>query len=224
MSLTYEGNLGIGLTNPTDRLHVAGLSRFVGEATFTSNVTIDGTLSVNAANPIVASLTGDVTGDLTGNVNAQSGISTFNDVHMTSKVAIGVTVDSNIPFRVGPNILDRFMVDSDGNVGIRTDTITNEIELHVNGDIKAQHGLVVGPTLSPKAGIDFSSLVDVTDAGTSRASIAYMIPPRLTTTQRNALTGTGGGSLGNNEAGATIYNTTTNKLQVWNGSTWNDCF
>ena len=226
MSLTYEGNLGIGLTDPTDRLHVAGLSRFVGEATFTSNVTIDGILSVNAANPITANLTGDVTGDVVGNVRAQSGISTFNDVHMTSNVAIGVTVDDtgNTPFRIGPNILDRFMVDSDGNVGIRTDTITNEIELHVNGDIKAQHGLVVGPTLSPKAGIDFSSLVDVTDAGTSRASIAYMIPPRLTTTQRNALTDVNGGSLGNDEAGATIYNTTTNKLQVWNGSIWNDCF
>ena len=226
MSLTYEGNLGIGLTNPTHRLHVAGLSTFVGEATFTSNVTIDGTLSVNVANPIIASLTGDVTGDVVGNVRAQSGISTFNDVHMTSNVAIGVTVDDtgNTPFRIGPNVLDRFMVDSDGNVGIRTDTITTEIELHVNGDIKAQHGLVVGPTLDPKAGIDFSSLVDVTDAGTSRASIAYMIPPRLTTTQRNALTGTGGGSLGNDEAGATIYNTTTNKLQVWNGTTWNDCF
>ena len=226
MSLTYEGNLGIGLTNPTDRLHVAGLSRFVGEATFTSNVTIDGTLSVNAANAIIASLTGDVTGDLTGNVRAQSGISTFNDVHMTSNVAIGVTVDDtgNTPFRIGPNVLDRFMVDSDGNVGIRTDTITSEMELHVNGDIKAQHGLVVGPTLSPKAGIDFSSLVDVVDGGASRASIAYMIPPRLTTTQRNALTDAVGNAIGSDEAGATIYNTTTNKLQVWDGTTWNDCF
>ena len=224
MSLTYEGNLGIGLTNPTDKLHVAGLSRFVGEATFTSNVTIDGALSVNPSSPITASLTGDVTGDLTGNVRAQSGISTFNDVHMTSNVAIGVTVDSSIPFRIGPNILDRFMVDSDGNVGIRTDTITPEVELHVNGDIKAQHGLVVGPTLTPKSGIDFSSIVDFVDSGTSRASIAYMIPPRLTTTQRNALTDTVGNALGSDEAGATIYNTTTNKLQVWNGTTWNDCF
>ena len=224
MSLTYEGNLGIGLTNPTDKLHVAGLSRFVGEATFTSNVTIDGALSVNPSSPITASLTGDVTGDLTGNVRAQSGISTFNDVHMTSNVAIGVTVDSSIPFRVGPNILDRFMIDDEGNVGIRTDTITPEVELHVNGDIKAQHGLVVGPTLTPKSGIDFSSLVDVVDAGISRASIAYMIPPRLTTTQRNALTDTVGNALGSDEAGATIYNTTTNKLQVWNGTTWNDCF
>ena len=223
MSLTYDGNLGIGLTDPTDRLHVAGLSRFVGEATFTSNVTINGILSVN---DVTANLTGDVTGDLTGNVRAQSGISTFNDVHMTSNVGIGITIDDtgDTPFRIGSDILNRFMVDSDGNVGIRTDTITTEMELHVNGDVKAQHGLVVGPTLDPKAAIDFSSLVDVVDGTSSRASIAYMIPPRLTTSQRNSLTGTGGGSLGNDEAGATIYNTTTNKLQVWNGTIWNDCF
>ena len=116
------------------------------------------------------------------------------------------------------------MIDDDGNVGIRTDTITTEMELHVNGDVKAQHGLVVGPTLSPKAAIDFSSLVDVVDGNTSRSTIAYMIPPRLTTTQRNALTDVNGGSLGNDEAGAMIYNTTTNKLQVWNGTIWNDCF
>ena len=223
MSLTYDGNLGIGLTNPTDKLHVAGLSRFVGEATFTSNVTIDGILSVT---DVTANLTGNVTGDVTGNVRAQSGISTFNDVHMTSNVGIGITIDDtgDTPFRIGSDILNRFMVDSDGNVGIRTDTITTEMELHVNGDVKAQHGLVVGPTLDPKAAIDFSSLVDVVDGNASRATIAYMIPPRLTTTQRNSLTGTGGGSLGNDEAGAMIYNTTTNKLQVWNGNIWNDCF
>ena len=223
MSLTYEGNLGIGLTNPTDKLHVAGLSRFVGEATFTSNVTINGILSVT---DVTANLTGNVTGDVIGNVRAQSGISTFNDVHMTSNVGIGITIDDtgDTPFRIGSDILNRFMVDSEGNVGIRTDTITTEMELHVNGDVKAQHGLVVGPTLDPKAAIDFSSLVDVVDGTSSRASIAYMIPPRLTTIQRNSLTGTGGGSLGNDEAGATIYNTTTNKLQVWNGTTWNDCF
>ena len=223
MSLTYDGNLGIGLTDPTHRFHVAGTSRFVGVSSFTSDVAIEGVLSVSE---VTANLTGNVTGDVEGNVRAQSGISTFNDVHMTSNVAIGVTVDDtgNTPFRIGPNVLDRFMVDSDGNVGIRTDTITNEMELHVNGDIKAQHGLVVGPTLDPKAGIDFSSLVDVVDGSTSRATIAYMIPPRLTTTQRNALTDVNGGSLGTNEAGAMIYNTQTNKLQVWNGSSWNDCF
>ena len=223
MSLTYDGNLGIGLTEPPEKLHVAGTTRFTGESTFDSNVSIVGILSASSLN---ANITGNLTGDVTGNVRAQSGISTFNNLHATGQVGIGITIDDTgtIPFRVGPDVLNRFMIDDDGNVGIRTDTITTEMELHVNGDVKAQHGLVVGPTLSPKAAIDFSSLVDVVDGNTSRASIAYMIPPRLTTTQRNALTDVNGGSLGNDEAGAMIYNTTTNKLQVWNGSSWNDCF
>lgn len=223
MSLTYDGNLGIGLTNPPEKLHVAGTSRFTGESTFDSNVSVSGILSTTS---ITADVTGSLTGEVVGNVRADSGISTFNNLNATGLVGIGVSIDptGTIPFRVGPDILNRFMIDDDGNVGIRTDTITAEIELHVNGDIKAQHGLVVGPTSSPKAGIDFSSLVDVIDGSSSRAQIAYMIPPRLTTTQRNALTDVSGGSLGSDEAGATIYNTTANKLQVWNGTTWNDCF
>ena len=69
-----------------------------------------------------------------------------------------------------------------------------------------------------------SSLVDAMDGTTSRATIAYMIPPRVTTTQRNALRDTDGNALSSDEAGAMVYNTTTNKLQVWDGSSWNDCF
>ena len=69
-----------------------------------------------------------------------------------------------------------------------------------------------------------SGVVDIVADGASRATIAYMIPPRVTTTQRNALTDTGGNALSSDEAGATIYNITTNKLQVWDGQSWNDCF
>jgi hypothetical protein len=116
------------------------------------------------------------------------------------------------------------MVDSVGRVGVRTDSINANMELDVNGDIQARHGLVVGPTTTPKCAVDMSDVVDIVADGTSRAPIAYMIPPRLTTTQRNALTDTAGNALSSDEAGATIYNISTNKLQVWNGSSWNDCF
>jgi len=98
------------------------------------------------------------------------------------------------------------------------------MELDVRGDIQAQHGLIVGPTASPKCAVDMSSVVDAYDGGVSRAPIAYMIPPRVTTAQRNALTDVDGNALSSDEAGATVYNTDTNKLQVWNGSSWNDCF
>ena len=40
----------------------------------------------------------------------------------------------------------------------------------------------------------------------------FMLPPKVTTTERGNLAGLA--------AGAIIYNTTTNKLQVYNGSTW----
>jgi hypothetical protein len=41
------------------------------------------------------------------------------------------------------------------------------------------------------------------------------LPPRMTTTQKNAITAV---------AGLVLYDSTTNKLQCYNGSTWNDLF
>ncbi len=43
-----------------------------------------------------------------------------------------------------------------------------------------------------------------------------MLPPRMTTTQRDAISA--------EQPGELVYNTTTNKLQCWNGTIWNDCF
>jgi hypothetical protein len=41
------------------------------------------------------------------------------------------------------------------------------------------------------------------------------LPPRMTTTQKNAISAI---------AGLVVYDSTTNKLQCYNGSTWNDLF
>ena len=40
----------------------------------------------------------------------------------------------------------------------------------------------------------------------------YMYPPKVTTTERGNFTGA--------TAGAMVYNTSVNRLQVYNGSTW----
>ena len=64
-----------------------------------------------------------------------------------------------------------------GKVGVRTDSINSDMELDVNGDIQARHGLVVGPITSPKCAVDMSSVVNANDGGVSRATIAHMIPP-----------------------------------------------
>jgi hypothetical protein len=43
-----------------------------------------------------------------------------------------------------------------------------------------------------------------------------MLPPRMTTTQKNAIASPA--------AGLVVYDSTTNKLCCYNGSTWNDLF
>ena len=83
MTLTGDGYLGIGKTNPEHYLDVQGISTFTGNAYFVNDVTIEGTITIG-------SLAADVTGDLSGNVNTTTGISTFNDIHASS-VGIGTT-------------------------------------------------------------------------------------------------------------------------------------
>ena len=60
--------------------------------------------------------------------------------------------------------------------------------------------------------------VDMREAGrpSNNATDRFMFPPQVTTTQRGNLSGV--------LAGAMIYNTSVNRLQVFNGSTWKDCF
>ena len=99
MSLTHDGNLGIGITDPAHKLDVQGISTFTGSAHFNSNVTIDGTLTISS---VSATFKGDVQDTsnnlildvsnplLNANVNTTTGISTFNNVK-ASAVGIGTT-------------------------------------------------------------------------------------------------------------------------------------
>ena len=91
MSLTHDGNLGIGKTDSAHKLHVQGISTFTGSAHFSSNVTIDGTLTIPSISAsLTGNVTGNVTGDLSGNVNTTTGISTFNNIK-SAGVGIGTT-------------------------------------------------------------------------------------------------------------------------------------
>ena len=98
MTLTKGGNLGIGVTQPQERLTVAGVctvtsNSFVGgnfdvsgNAIIGGNLTLIGSLNTSA---ITSDLTGNVTGNLIGNVNATSGISSFR------KIGINTTVNTD---------------------------------------------------------------------------------------------------------------------------------
>ena len=72
--------------------------------------------------------------------------------------------------------------------------------------------------------VDGSRLCVNVSTGSHSASASFQVdstttgilPPRMTTTQKNAIASPA--------AGLVVYDSTTNKLQCYNGSTWNDLF
>ena len=214
MTLTGIGSLGIGITTPSTNLHV------IGSGTVSSNMTVGNNLTVNGS--LIGNVTGNVTGTVTGHLNGTtanvSGVSTFTETEVTSGVGIGTTSATH-PLNINSQIYSRVFVTDDGQVGVGTHVFsTNEVDVELVSDVRVHRSVSVGGTAI--SAVDFSDVVNV--PGVNRDKMAYMIPPKITTTQRNALFN-GHTQSGSPVAGALIYNTTTNKLQVYNGSAWQDC-
>ena len=214
MTLTgIGGSLGIGKTQPTKGLDVEGAGNFSGNLGVGANLTVGGTLIGN----VQGQLTGNVQGTLAGNTNATVGVSTLNNITVAGVLtattgiqatALGVNVapDSDRVFRINGNVIDRFFVSSTGGVGIKTDDSLDNVTINASQANASIGAVAIGSTV-------LKSAVDFADAGTT--ANRFMLPPKVTTSQRNSLSGV--------VSGAVIYNTSTNKLQVFNGSAWQDC-
>ena len=214
MTLTgIGGSLGIGKTQPTKELDVEGAGNFTGNLGVGNNLTVGGTIIGN----VQGQLTGNVSGTLAGNTNATVGVSTLNNITVAGVLtattgiqatALGVNVapDSDRVFRINGNVIDRFFVSSTGGVGIKTDDSLDNVTINASQANASIGAVAIGSTV-------LKSAVDFADAGTT--ANRFMLPPKVTTTQRNSLSGV--------VSGAVVYNTSTNKLQVFNGSSWQDC-
>jgi hypothetical protein len=221
MTLTYGGNLGIGITLPTNNLHVVGTSTVTGNSYIGGNLSVSNNLTVNGsliANGGISnvSISGTFTGSLLGNVYATTGISTFNQIKSTStasfsgNVGIGTTA-LTYPLQVNTGS-NSFIVNSFGAIGVGTTAIVvagnNTILVDSSQGLGIFQGVGIGTT-NPRCYADFS------DAGTSGPNVLaagrFMLPPRLTTSQRNSLSTVEGGL---------IYNTTLHRLELYNGTSW----
>jgi hypothetical protein len=85
MCLTYDGSLGIGLTNPERQLHVVGTSTVTGNAFFGGNIFTNGTIAVGGV------ILGDPTSPLQQNINVNSGITTLNNVNIQGNVGFNTS-------------------------------------------------------------------------------------------------------------------------------------
>ena len=224
MTLTgIGGSLGIGNTQPTKELDVTGAGNFSGNLTVGNNLTVNGLLFGN----IQGTLTGNVSGTLAGNANATVGISTLNNLTVAGVVTatelfandrIGIGTDSEehvfmVNEKVDPALDDspQVFITATGGIGIKTTTELPNVSINAHECGVVVGGLGVGSTIVVGA-------VDMRTAGrpSNNATDRFMFPPQVTNTQRGNLSGV--------LAGAMVYNTSVNRLQVFNGSTWKDCF
>ena len=145
MTLTYDGKLGIGKTDPNATFEV------VGTSTFTSDVRMLGGLTVDGA------ITGSVTlpGTFDGNVNTLTGVSTFfsadfgGTVSVGSSVGIGTTIPiTDLDMRTAKGFIER--------LGVGTDK-------GMNGDAEIAETLEVSGTaiVSTSIGIGTTSTEDL---------------------------------------------------------------
>jgi hypothetical protein len=193
MSLTYQGNLGIGITNPTSRLYVAGSSFITGITTINNNLNVNGNIQFS--------------GNLLGQVNDvnSTGVSTFNNVIINTSLDVLQGTATFGTVGVGTTSINNentslYVVGNSefyGNVGIGTTNPTTK--LHVVGDAYVSNNLGIG-TANPKGILD---LVSTTQP-------LYL--PRMTTAQRNSMVGI--------SSGAVIFNVSINEFQGYTGTSW----
>ena len=227
MTLTgIGGSLGIGVTQPTEALHVGGNGFVAGNFTVDDTV-ITNTLSVTGSASFGNLSSAQLTSTLIGNVNATSGISTFFNIKVTDPnnnfAGIGIKTDNteNLPFDFfgGSGLLaTRVLISEDGVVGLGTDLLHSDVDIVADTKKLTLSGLGVGVT-TPTAAVDFKNAGQ--DGTGAFANRMYMYPPQVTTSQRANLVGV--------VSGAVIYNTSLNKLQVYVGSgsynvaNWQNC-
>jgi len=218
MTLTHGGLLGIGNTQPVNTLHVVGTSTVTSNSFFGNDVSIAGDATVTgtltAGTFSLSSFSGNITGNLTGNVNAASGLSTFTNLKVTTdtelqnNVGIGTTVRTEFRVAINPEDVNRVFVEVDGGIGIKTTQSLNGIDINALRTSAIFSNIGIGTTVADTAVVDFADAGKIGITTTNR----FMLPPKITSAERSAIFSV--------KSGAFIYNTSTNRLEVYNGTTW----
>ena len=215
MALTYEGRLGIGVTLPDHTFHVVGTSTITQDTFFGNDVEIKNDLNVLGALTAGSFNIGEFTGNLIGNVYAATGVSTFNDLKVVGvstldgNVAIGTEVANDITLALNPLDQNRVFVDISGSIGIKTTEFLDNVTINALDASAVLSNVGIGSTDPMVSPVNFSDAGKIGVTTTNR----FMLPPRITGSERSNI---GAGITD----GAFIYNTDNNRIEVWNGTSW----
>ena len=217
MALTKDGNLGIGITNPTHKLNVQGISTFTDAAYFEStletggDLTVGGNLLFGSSSNITATLRGNVESGNGGNVVLTVPAGNDNPVEnaqIKARVVGGASTITKLDVSgIGYNDQPIFSV----RVGTTADPVASDVVVNVNSE--AQNKFVI--TDSGGVGIGTTNPTNSLDLKFAQRPAVF---PNMSTAVRNNLSSIGVAT----SPGSVIYNTTDNKLQVYNGSSWID--
>jgi hypothetical protein len=194
--INSSGNFGIGETSPTARTHIKGS----GSTSATTSLLVQ-----NSAGSTAMEVKDNLTVGMGGAY--VSGISGF-----------GITVASitaSYPC---------FLMNSTGGGGSRIGLNMDTAKLYFSEETS---GAVYGHRIMADTRNGGLVVLNNTAAGSTAAlnssaclqadsTTKGFLPPRMTTTQKNAIASPA--------AGLVVYDSTTNKLCCYNGSTWNDLF
>jgi len=138
MTLTYDGNLGIGNTTPSQRLSVGGGVTVTGSVHIDNDLTIDGTLNANISYPSLISGT---------NLNNTAGVTTLAQLVVTDSVNF-----DSIPFigiqtsvGIGTTVVDTF---DSIPVGLTVNNTISANQIVVDDLISMPTGFVTATTVS----------------------------------------------------------------------------
>ena len=229
-----NNRLGIGTNAPTQRLEVVGQSRFSDNILLTTdfkhigrdinnsaisfasiNSNIQAKISTggnfNVYNSAVALLRFNVSAG--GQTTISGGGSTSATTSLLVQNSAGsqlLKVADNGETTIGNVVISGGATKSNVLQSQYFNTFTNSFSVMeanaATGNARFYQFISVGKTTDPVA----SAALEV--VSTSKG----FLPPRMTTTEKNAIASPA--------TGLVLYDTTTNKLQCYNGSTWNDLF
>jgi len=236
LTLTYDGKLGIGITNPVNAFHVVGIATISSDLNVGGNFVSNGTITAGAGSNRI--ILGGSSSNIFQNTNLNniSGITTLSQLHVTGVSSIGIGTDKPIASLDARNRTALF-----GQIGINTTSVSSipTVGLTVLSDIISSGSVGLGTTNVINLGIDiynknitisnnisiynnhrigFNTIlvlgaIDMRNANLTASLRSPFYPPILTTSERNAIDE-------NVVTGALIYNSTSSRLELFKGSAW----